>query len=561
MINKQIWLVIIITIFAFALRAYHINTNPPSLSWDEVSIGYNAYTILKTGRDEHGRFLPLDTFVAYGDYKPPIAIYATVPFVAIFGLNETAVRLPSVIFGTASVCLTYFLIGLLLTLFKKKNQTPLADIIMKNSPWLCALILALSPWHINLSRAGWEANIALFFIILGVYLILQAVRNPKWWLVSFLPFIITIYTFNSSRYFTPIFVLFLLVINRKQVLFHRKKVVLGLMLSFVLLLPIMPHLMSPESRLRFNEVNIFTDPKIVETANRRIAYQGNTIFSKIIQNRRLYYILSYLRHYFDHFNTGFLFIEGDGNPKFSIRTIGQMYWMDAIFLPLGLYWFISLFPIPSFISIVWLLLSIVPAAVARETPHALRILNSLPIWQLWVTIGILGTVWFIWDHVHFLINLKIRKFITIFFIIIIVFLYVIQISIYLHNYYTYYPIEYSGEWQYGYREAIWYVQKNISKYDRIVISETIGRPYMYTLFYLKFDPEEFRRIKNSSFDNAGFYHVYGFDKYSFHEDISPTDPKKTLYVLPPNEVPDGVKILTKIKLLNGNPVLVIFEKS
>src|SRR3989344_4133954 len=107
--RRFLWLLILILGFAFFIRAYKVTSVPPSLSWDEVSIGYNAYSILKTGRDEHGRFLPIDTFVGYGDYKPPLAIYLTVPFVAVFGLTELAVRLPSVIAGTLAILLTYFL--------------------------------------------------------------------------------------------------------------------------------------------------------------------------------------------------------------------------------------------------------------------------------------------------------------------------------------------------------------------------------------------------------------------------------------------------------------------
>src|SRR5450759_1582489 len=110
--KKLLFLLILAS--AFILRVYSVTKVPPALSWDEVSIGYNAYSILKTGHDEHGRFLPFDAFVAYGDYKPPLAIYATVPFVALFGLGDLAVRLPAAIFGTVTVFLTYFLVSELL---------------------------------------------------------------------------------------------------------------------------------------------------------------------------------------------------------------------------------------------------------------------------------------------------------------------------------------------------------------------------------------------------------------------------------------------------------------
>ena len=60
---------ILIFIFGFILRSIYIDKFPPSLNWDEVSHGYNAYSLLKTGRDEWGSFLPL-IFRAYGDYIP-----------------------------------------------------------------------------------------------------------------------------------------------------------------------------------------------------------------------------------------------------------------------------------------------------------------------------------------------------------------------------------------------------------------------------------------------------------------------------------------------------------
>jgi 4-amino-4-deoxy-L-arabinose transferase-like glycosyltransferase len=180
-LSKRIALLIIsITLLAGFLRIYKIAEIPPALSWDEVSIGYNAYSILKTGRDEHQKFLPVDTFVAYGDYKPPLAVYITVPFVAMFGLNELAVRLPSAFFGTFTVLLTYFFVR---SLFRAEDseirvRSKSKNLASTSMGWqaslalISTLILAISPWHINLSRAGFEANIALFLVLLGIYLFL-----------------------------------------------------------------------------------------------------------------------------------------------------------------------------------------------------------------------------------------------------------------------------------------------------------------------------------------------------------------------------------------------------
>src|SRR3989338_9030786 len=103
------WVLLWIVLLGFFLRTWKLGSNPPGFYWDEVSLGWNAYSVLKTGFDEHGRFLPIDTFFAFGDYKPPLYIYAAVPSIWLFGLNEFAVRAPSAVAGTLLIVVTYFL--------------------------------------------------------------------------------------------------------------------------------------------------------------------------------------------------------------------------------------------------------------------------------------------------------------------------------------------------------------------------------------------------------------------------------------------------------------------
>ena len=92
------------------------------------------------------------------------------------------------------------------------------------------------------------------------------------------------------------------------------------------------------------------------------------------------------------------------------------------------------------------------------------------------------------------------------------------------------------------------------------MTESIGRPYMYTLFYKHTDPNEFFRTKNASFDAAGFYHVYGFGKYRFFNTMPQCDTKCIVIAPAGTEMKDG-KLLKTIFLLNGNSVLNIFEKT
>lgn len=531
------WILLGIVALAFALRIYKVTDIPPALSWDEVSIGYNAYSILKTGRDEHNRFLPVDAFAAFGDYKPPLAIYLTVPAVAAFGLTELSVRLPSVIFGTLTVLVTYFLIA---ELFYLKSWSSAIAL-------LGSFLLAISPWHLQLSRAGFEANIATFFVACGMWFLYRARRDSRFWIVCWIPFVASTYTFNSSRYFWPLFAFGYVLANVKLVRNQLKYVAVGIVLGILLLAPIAPHLLSKEARLRFTEVNIFNDYPLVFTANNRITQDGGGWWAKILHNRRVAFARSFAIHFLDHFQPGFLFIRGDGNPKFSIQDVGQLYLIEAPFLVIGVLGLFETFPAVAWFLLWWIVAAIAPASVARETPHALRIENSLPVWQIFTAYGL-------WQ-----IMAARKKLGRAVIVGIIVVLYAGNFFYYLHNYYSHYAKEYSGEWQYGYREAIRYVLPLQKNYDRIVITEGIGRPYIYALFYEQTDPRAFWKTVDGSFDAAGFYNVYGFEKYRFTRQGIIESPGRTLYILPPHQVPANAHILKTVFLLNGNPALIIFD--
>src|SRR3989344_8165914 len=109
--KKNIYSIIFgcIILLSIVLRFYQLGINPPSLDWDEASIGYNAYSILKTCADEYGNRLPL-SFRSFDDYKPPVYIYLTVISVALFGLTEFAARFPTAVIGVLAVIVVYCLV-------------------------------------------------------------------------------------------------------------------------------------------------------------------------------------------------------------------------------------------------------------------------------------------------------------------------------------------------------------------------------------------------------------------------------------------------------------------
>src|SRR3972149_7127291 len=149
-INKTTVQIVAVILLAAALRFFALGANPPSPYWEEAALGYDAYSILKTGKDFHGNSWPLVAFESFGDYKPSLYFYAAVPSIAVFGLNTFAVRFPSAFFGS----LTVFLVFLLLKSMLPKKLSAVAP--------LAALFLAISPWHILVSRVGFETNLGLF---------------------------------------------------------------------------------------------------------------------------------------------------------------------------------------------------------------------------------------------------------------------------------------------------------------------------------------------------------------------------------------------------------------
>ena len=557
-LNWKIWLTLIVLLAAF-LRFYQLGTNPPSLTWDEAAWGYNAYSLGIDGKDEFGRFLPLNYLESFGDFKPPLYAYTDILPVKILGLNETATRFPSAFFGTLTVLMTFFLVRRIF--FKSKDK----DIIALIS----ALFLAISPWHILLSRAAFEANVASFFLVFGIWAFIASMQShPKtdesrfdkrWYLVlSAISFVLTIYTFNTERIVSPLIVVILALVFRKKLWEMKKTAAIAAVTGIIVILPTFTFLFSPQAKLRFEEVNIFSDINVVKTANQEIANDNNAFWSKIIHNRRLLYSVDFVQHYFDNLSPSFLFVKGDGNPKFSTQTVGQMYMWDIVFFVGGAlllfkrkegYWWI----IP-----VWLLTGIIPAATAQQTPHALRIEATLPTFQIITAYGFVAFLG--WAKKQ---NLKFRTYnfkmgsVLPFILYILLF---INFFYFYHDYFYQYPYDYSGEWQYGYKQSIDYVLSVQNQYDYVQMTHALGRPYIYYLFYTKTDPRVYRKDAVIHRDAFGFVTVLGFGKYLFPENYTYTlsKTKKVLYINTPYNLPKNIHILKTFYLLNGQPALVAY---
>ena len=169
--RKKLELLLLLLILALGLllRLWEVGNVPPSPDWDEAALGYNAYSILLTGRDEYGQFMPL-VLRSFDDYKPALYSYLIIPFIKIFDLNIISVRLPAIIFGVLAVFATYLLVKEILSIEDKQGKS---NKYKETLALLSAAFLSISPWHLQFSRIAFESSVAASFNIFSAFFFLK----------------------------------------------------------------------------------------------------------------------------------------------------------------------------------------------------------------------------------------------------------------------------------------------------------------------------------------------------------------------------------------------------
>lgn len=529
-----------IVLLAALMRFWGISDNPPSLYWDEVSQGYNSYSILKTGYDEHHELFPVTRFIAFGDYKAPVYIYLDVPFIAAFGKSALAVRFPSALFGSLTILLCYLLVNELF--YKNKNREKISI--------FAALLLSISPWHIQLSRAAYEANIATFFTVLAIVLFYFAKRQRSFFFIfSSVSFVVAFYSFNAHRVFIPLLVIFLSALYTKTLLQYKKELIISFLLSFLLMCPFLKYLTTSESRLRYNEVNIFSDLGVIKQSNTYSMQEKDSIGAKIFNNRRLLFSLLYIKHYFDFFNPDYLFIHGDGNPRFSLQDNGELFFWELPFILIGFYLLLKERSKESLFILGWFLLAPIAAATARETPHALRSETYIPTYEIIAGGGLYCVMSFI---------RKRREIVSKSFYGLFLFAVLGSLIIFIHDYTVHYPPTYDGVWQYGYKQAVQQAESLKNNYDYILFTNKYGRAYIYVLFFAGYSPQDYWKYGVAIRDPFGFYNVSQFGKYIFSYSFKDKrfKDKRILLITTPDDIPSNFKVFSTIKFLEGTTAFV-----
>src|SRR3989344_3879183 len=500
---KTILLLSLITILAGVLRFYNLAVMPPGLYWDEISIGYNAYSIAQTGKDQYGKSLPV-SFRAFGDYKYPGYIYIAAISVKLLGRSDFAVRFPSALAGTLTVLLMYFLV---VELFEKKPSAIAA---------VAALLLAISPWHLQFSRGGFEANLALFFLVAGWYAFLVSLRKHGMWLiVSVILFLLSAATYICTRLFAPLILLALVWICRKNVMKAKRDLATAVVTGVILSLPFVPSIISGEAVIRAYSESIIGKEKL---------------FPKVFEN------------YLANFDTTFLFFRGDQNGRHSVRKLGMLYVFELPLVLLGLRTLIKGKGNGRNMVFAWLLLAPVSVSLSNINPHAIRTLNMLPAWEIITAIGAVGVLK--------VINRQKREATRILVLGVLALAVGYNILLYIHQYYIHYPRETALDWQDGIKETVEIIAKRWDAYDEIFVSDAL--PPLYVAFYLPVEPSDYHKLSNPAKEMGKVkYFQYAWE-------IAKTG-KRALIIAPFWQKPDEKTGYEQIKMVNGDTVFNIWE--
>ncbi|MEO7324215.1 MAG: hypothetical protein ABIW82_05250 [Dokdonella sp.] len=155
-----------------AAHAYHLGSIPRGFYVDESSIGYNAWRIASTGRDEHGVAWPL-YFEAFGEYKNPVYIYVLAGIYWIFGISESATRAASCV---AWIVGSIFLYALCTRLTSDRWLRLYAIVCVGFTPWLFSLSLSLSR-RVRVDLAVSAAGYVSVGGLRGLYEKIRAIRS------------------------------------------------------------------------------------------------------------------------------------------------------------------------------------------------------------------------------------------------------------------------------------------------------------------------------------------------------------------------------------------------
>jgi len=489
-------------LLAIFLRFFHLSVTPSGLYWDELDTGYQAYSLITTGRDYFGNAFPSHLH-SFADYRAPLYTYLTVPWVRLLGNTFLAIRITNAVMGIIGVALIYILSRRLFALGRLA--------------FLPALVFAFAPWQLTLARGSAESVTMLTCFLLGVAGFFKSLKNPRWLWVAALGFSLSLWAYSTAKLFVPLSAGLLVLLYWRQVLqmgLPRLLLVGGLFGLSVL--PLVRDSVTGNAGMRFKELVVFTDPTtptqvdfhreqaaVTRLGKKEVGMQTQ-VWEKAFFNKFTFWGSRIADNYSQVLSSHYLFLRGDPLLRHSPgkNSIGQFHAVELLPFILGLAVLLigkNLSPKSRLIVGGWLILSPLPSVITRDGGmHATRTIFLFPAVVLIISLG----VKFLADHSRAL-GLS--------------YLLVYTISVFSFGYYffTLYKSESAIDFNHGFDQAVSLAQAEKSKYDRVILDMHRDSALMAYLYLTRFPPEQFqsmhplpRTLLLPGYEAASFGNVY-----------------------------------------------------
>lgn len=218
--DDRVLFLVVLSLGIFA-RVWEFDKLPPGLNPDEASIGYEAFSLLHFGVDRNGVTWPVH-LISWGSGQNVLYAYVLMPFIA-FGLNTLTVRLPMLLTGILALPIFFYVAR---RLFGKKYGL------------VALFLLAISPWHILLSRWALESNLLPFVFLSGFACLLRTQANNKWFIFACLALALCLYAYGTAYAAVPLFLAGAIVIAIRSMHVRLRYLVAGLCVFSLLAIPI-----------------------------------------------------------------------------------------------------------------------------------------------------------------------------------------------------------------------------------------------------------------------------------------------------------------------------------
>lgn len=454
------YLLLVIIILAAALRFWQLGVVPAGVTHDELGYIYNAYSIATTGKNVFGEFLPLFTWMNQGGWPfLPVPIYFSIPFFLLFDLSVTVGRLPSAILGVADVLLIYVLIRQIF------NKTSLA--------LLSAFFLAISPWHLHLSRSAYDPNFGLFFYLLGIVLFIYEVKNKKLPIFSVAAIFFAIFSYRGMNPIFPGLIVVLVWYGITFLNMSRKQLaVFFINVGFVALIVASVVLINGKEYTA--EARFWEDPKMQEKIDTDIREaQGPLFVRRFFLNKPMHVINKLRENYIRAYSPEFLFLYTEPSKIYSIWSRGRIYFLDIVFVILGVAYLYKISKHRASFLLTLFLIGGLPGMLGGF-PYTARNFFLSALLPVFSAAGVL-----------FLLRIIAFKQLKIIVIVVLVTSYMYVFGSYLFDYYGRYAL-YGGEaWAKSLKDVSLLITENKEKYDKIIVGQaTFGDLIQYS-FYAK----------------------------------------------------------------------------